>query len=252
MTKIAHVSMSDLNGGAARSAFRIHRSLLSAGVDSKMYVRERTSEDLSVFPVEPASQRELDFFSDRKKKIAQESEVTAEALSHNRYFRSDLGREGQAINRAVRDADLVQLHWVSDNFLDYEAFFIARDPATPVVWRLPDMFPVTGGCHFSGDCDRYQSACGCCPVLESSTSDDLSAKILRRKTAAVNGFKGELTFVATCNWMKERIEKSPVAAGRNVVVIPNGVDTALFVPGAVEAFNARHHISGRLPKVLMK
>ena len=35
--KILIVNTYDILGGAARAAYRLHRSLLSAGIDSKMY-----------------------------------------------------------------------------------------------------------------------------------------------------------------------------------------------------------------------
>ena len=36
--KIVHLSYSDLFGGAARSAYNIHKSLVSIGINSKMIV----------------------------------------------------------------------------------------------------------------------------------------------------------------------------------------------------------------------
>jgi hypothetical protein len=43
--KVVHVSHSDLSGGAAIAAYRIHRALRSQGVDSTMAVNNATSGD---------------------------------------------------------------------------------------------------------------------------------------------------------------------------------------------------------------
>jgi glycosyltransferase involved in cell wall biosynthesis len=48
---VLHLSTYDIAGGAARAAYRIHRSLLGAGVESNMIVRNRRSTDPRVHPV---------------------------------------------------------------------------------------------------------------------------------------------------------------------------------------------------------
>ena len=46
--KILIVNSSDINGGAARAAYRLHRSLLEQGVDSQMLVQSKQSDDYTV------------------------------------------------------------------------------------------------------------------------------------------------------------------------------------------------------------
>mgnify|MGYP001366938930 CR=1 FL=1 len=46
--KILHVNYSDINGGAARAAYRLHRSLLEQGVDSQMLVQDKIGDDSTV------------------------------------------------------------------------------------------------------------------------------------------------------------------------------------------------------------
>ena len=50
---VLHVSYSDLNGGAARAAYRIHRSLIEQNkyknISSKMRVVNKMSDDSSVY-----------------------------------------------------------------------------------------------------------------------------------------------------------------------------------------------------------
>ena len=49
--KIIHISYSDLFGGAARSAFNIHQSLISIGIDSKMIVIKKKSQDKNIIEI---------------------------------------------------------------------------------------------------------------------------------------------------------------------------------------------------------
>ena len=43
--KIFHLSSSDISGGAARSAYRIHKALHSKGLHSKLLVNNKVSKD---------------------------------------------------------------------------------------------------------------------------------------------------------------------------------------------------------------
>jgi hypothetical protein len=52
--RIVHVNQSDLDGGAARAAYRIHRSLVGAGVDSRMRVIHKIGDDAGVRGGDPA------------------------------------------------------------------------------------------------------------------------------------------------------------------------------------------------------
>ncbi|HBK62696.1 MAG TPA: glycosyl transferase, partial [Cyanobacteria bacterium UBA11166] len=47
--KIAIISNSDIEGGAARAAYRLHQGLKSIGINSKMLVQEKLSNDGTVF-----------------------------------------------------------------------------------------------------------------------------------------------------------------------------------------------------------
>jgi hypothetical protein len=46
--KIFQLTYSDINGGAARAAYRIHHALRSHGVESKMLVSDAASGDWTV------------------------------------------------------------------------------------------------------------------------------------------------------------------------------------------------------------
>jgi hypothetical protein len=46
--KIVHLNKSDIRGGAARAAYRLHRSLGGGGYDSSMFVAHCDSDDGSV------------------------------------------------------------------------------------------------------------------------------------------------------------------------------------------------------------
>ena len=49
--KILIVNTSDITGGAARAAYRLHRVLIDAGIYSQMLVQDKRSNDYTVIAV---------------------------------------------------------------------------------------------------------------------------------------------------------------------------------------------------------
>ena len=47
--RVLHVNTSDISGGAARAAYRIHKGLQAIGVDSKMFVQSKVSDENSIY-----------------------------------------------------------------------------------------------------------------------------------------------------------------------------------------------------------
>jgi glycosyltransferase involved in cell wall biosynthesis len=116
-------------------------------------------------------------------------------------------------------------------FLDYEGFFLNVSPNLPLVWRLADMNPLTGGCHYDGGCGRFANQCGACPQLSSSDPNDLSHQIWARKNQSLARLApNRLHLVATSRWIAAEAQRSSLLARFPVTVIPNGLDTGDFAP----------------------
>lgn len=128
-----------------------------------------------------------------------------------------------AINE--ENPDVVHLNWISGGMIQLERL---TEINAPVVWRLPDMWPFTGGCHFSGECKKYTDKCGSCPKLTSSKELDLSRWTWRRKKKVYDELDPVL--VATSEWMKECINNASLTENLDIMVIPNGVNTSQFKP----------------------
>jgi glycosyltransferase involved in cell wall biosynthesis len=90
------------------------------------------------------------------------------------------------------------------------------------------MWPFTGGCHYSQECDRYTDSCGACPKLHSHQSWDLSRWVWQRKGKAWNDLK--LTVVTPSLWLAKCASSSSLFKDVRVEVIPNGLDTQTYKP----------------------
>jgi len=209
----------DLTGGAARAAFRLHKGLLSAGVDASMLVREKSGSDPSVITF--------------GNKYSGRIQALCDSLPIRTYPKRQLNNFSPAVmpsNVVAKvqqiQPDIVHLHWLAEGFIRLES--LARITC-PIVWTLHDSWPFTGGCHLPGECRRYQNSCGCCPVLGSSKADDLSRRVWSRKKHAWANLT--LTMVAPSRWLAERVKSSSLFSKSRIEVIPNGVDANWYSPG---------------------
>jgi glycosyltransferase involved in cell wall biosynthesis len=219
--KVLLLSIGDSGGGAARASYRLHVGLQNVGVFSRMMVQTKLTEDLTV--LEPRGK----VF----KGIAL-LRPTLNALPLRVYPQSDFKTyslqwlpECVSNSASKLELDLLNLHWVCDGFLKIETLPYFK---CPLVWTLHDMWPFTGGCHYSGDCDRYTEHCGCCPQLGSSKAFDLSAWVWHRK--AKNFSSLNLTLVTPSRWLANCAQSSSLFRGRRIEVIPNGLDLQIYKP----------------------
>lgn len=216
------ISTSDLQGGAARAAYRLHRGLIDVGVDSEMLCFYRTSGDRTVSKL-PNSWRvqrtKLAMWADKQplKLYPQRDKVS--------YWSLNWVPDGQAslINRF--DSNIAHLHWVGNGFLPVGA---VKKLKQKIVWTLHDMWAFTGGCHYSGECSRYEEGCGNCPQLNSHSRRDISRFTIARKQRLWHGT--DIVVVTPSQWLADCAHSSQLFCDNRIEVIPNGIDTGLYKP----------------------
>lgn len=248
---VTHLSTSDIQGGAARAAHRLHAGLGKIGVDSSMLVWRRSSEEPRVRKYEGrrnllsrARRRVQGWRMRRDADIYQSTRPAGlERFSDDRSWALDLGAH-------LGVCDVVNLHWVA-GFVDYGSFFRSVPERIPIVWTLHDMNPFTGGCHYDCGCDRWQRHCGNCPQLGSDTERDLAYAVWERKQEAFASIpSGRLQIVAPSRWLADEARRSSLLGRFPAVVIPNGLDTGCFVPKTKNAAREALGLPARTSVVL--
>ncbi len=231
--RITHVSSSDITGGAARCAYRLHRGLRALGHDSRMLVKRRWSSDASVDIFERGQgwrhKAERRFRRWRIRRANARYRKTRPAWPER--FSDDRSWYWAGPVRELETSDIINLHWVA-GFVDYRNFFDNAAECVPLVWTLHDMNAFTGGCHYDDGCGRYREYCGACPQLGSEDDRDLSREVWGRKRECFEGLAPErLHFVTPSRWLAESIRSSSLLGERfEISVIPYGVDTDCFAP----------------------
>ncbi len=214
---ILHLSTSDTEGGAARAAYRLHQGLQNSGPNSYLLVRARFSADNTVIRERSALTQlgpranglPLTLYQSRDR-----------VLFSPQWFPDAIANQVRKIN-----PDIVHLHWVCNGYLRIETPVRFNKP---LVWTLHDMWPLTGGCHTTQGCLRYQQSCGACPQLHSQQDWDLSRWIWQRKARAWKDLN--LTLVAPSTWLAQCASSSSLFQNFRVEVIPHGLDVIKYKP----------------------
>jgi glycosyltransferase involved in cell wall biosynthesis len=125
--------------------------------------------------------------------------------------------------------DIIQLYNTHGGYFAHRLLPALRRRA-PIIWRLSDMWPVTGHCAYAGSCDRWQRGCGRCPDLAAypMIGLDTTAFLWRQKLRLYR--KTRLTVVAPSSWIAGVARKSPLFSNAAVHHIPNGLDLTAFRP----------------------
>jgi glycosyltransferase involved in cell wall biosynthesis len=214
--KILHLSTSDLDGGGARAAYRLHEGLKSKKIDSRMLVRAKSSTDKSIEAEKswitklgpPLSGLPLKFYP------------KTSGMFSSQWFIDAIASRVNQIN-----PDIIHLHWICNGFIKIESLSKFNKP---LVWTLHDMWPFTGGCHYTNECLGYKKACGSCPQLNSQSSKDLSSWTLTRKLHSWKQLNPVV--VSPSHWLAKCALESTLFNNYRVEVIPHGLDLSKYRP----------------------
>jgi glycosyltransferase involved in cell wall biosynthesis len=221
--RVLHLSFGNLRGGAAKGAWLLHKGLLEHGLDSHLLTTHQPDGDNLVgVDYLLKSPIALALFRIRALILRQTSRTWRGRLASS-FSNGWMGTRLWSDPR-VQSADIIHLHWVCGGMLSIREIGRINKP---VVWTLRDMWPFTGGCHYSNGCERFKSGCGRCPILESLCFRDRSYRNFRRKERSFSTIK-QLYPVGISPWIADLAMQSPVFQDRHIEWIWNGVDLAEF------------------------
>lgn len=218
--KVLILSTKDTSGGAARAAYRLHKGLQDTNVESEMIVQTKFSNDNTVHALENQENRVFRRLRRASDKLALKMYRYKKAEFSTQWFPDRVFSEIERMN-----PEIINLHWVNRGFIKIETLSKIEKP---IVWTLHDMWPFTGGCHYSQTCQKYESSCGDCPQLGSNKEIDLSRRIWHRKVSAWRDIN--LTVVTPSQWLASCAKASSLFNCSRVQVIPNGIDTEVYKP----------------------
>ena len=224
---ILHVSTWDSGGGAANATRQLLQAQIDSGMNSKMFVGFKNTRDKNILAPSlmfKTFSRILPLYSQRKS-LPFTSMFKRE---FNDFIFSSNPKKSVFDNRQSKifnQFDLIHLHWISSGFISNQ---LLSSLNKPIIWTLCDMWPITGGCHYSGTCDGFKNECGKCPLIKSKKINDISYKNLLRRKSAIESKK--LFIVGKSKWMSDQASKSMIFRNARIETIGNIVNTSIFSP----------------------
>lgn len=223
--KVVMINRSDRRGGAAMASRRLVEAMRQQGIDARIPVM------LADDPQHP------DFITEYGRNIRGRYYFLAERagiFARNGFNRADLFKVSTASHGfdlsshpTVQDADAILIGWVNQGALSLKGIERLLRLGKPVIWTMHDMWQFTGVCHLPGECDRYRSCCGRCPLLHSRRDNDLSTAIQSRKEVLYESHPN-LTFVAVSRWLRDKALASRLLRDHDIEVIHNAFPIERF------------------------
>ncbi len=213
---ILHFSTSDKIGGSAKSASRIHNGLNNKGICSRMFVCDKSSNDKDIKEVSRNKfMKKFDYYSNKilQKFGIQYGFIPSSINLHNHPW--------------IIDADIIQLFNIHGGYFSFNLFNkIAR--TKPIVWRLSDLWPITGHCAYPVNCDKWIEGCKSCPDLKSYPSIGIDTSNLLWERKRNSYLSANLSIIAPSSWTRDAAKLSPLLNGSKIHLVHNGIDTDLF------------------------
>lgn len=143
----------------------------------------------------------------------------------------------KSLEKLIDKYDVIHLHNLHGYYFRLKYLKLLKDK--PVVWTIRDFWPITGGCAFFSDCNKWVTGCGKCPYLDAypATKIDRTAFHFKQKQRYINQLKN-VEFVTISDWAKSVVRKSMIGH-KNITTIYNGLD--------VDAYKI-HYVKDQGPK----
>ena len=236
LMKILIINTSEKAGGAAIAANRLAKALNRNGIDATMLVRDRQTTDNKVLALGSTMRTRFQFVWERF------TIWISNKFDKKRLFLISFANTGTDITKLkeFKEADVVHLHWINQGMLSLNDINRIVKSGKPVVWTMHDMWPFTGVCHYNEDCAGYTQNCGKCQYLRSKSGNDISHKCLKRKEMIYNN--SNIAFVACSKWLKDIAQKSRLLKNKEVVDIPNTIDTDIFKDKDKKSIRERYNL----------
>jgi glycosyltransferase involved in cell wall biosynthesis len=237
--KVLHVSTFD-RGGAAAAAVRLHLGMLKCGMQSKMLIRypEKKIDHAYQFTPKETSLTKRIFFKlgwreyrvkdksrlERERREQERMELRTNLPEGLQFFSFPFSDSDITQSRLYREADIINLHWVSD-FVDYQSFFLKNKKK--VIWTLHDMEPFQGGIHYEEKYFGVDENGQPVPYAIPEKYLSLIGDNLNVKREAISNAT-DLEIVAPSNWLLNKSKQSELLGRFAHYHIPYGLDTTKF------------------------
>ena len=198
--------------------YRLSKGLINRGHDVTYLVDKKYSQENFV--------KEIKKPPTKNKRVSSKimHRLGLNTITLNTSFPFSLGRD------FINDFDIIHLHDAMGGYFNLVGL-IWLSRLKPVVWTLHAMWPFTGACLYSYDCERWKKNCGKCPQFGQFPLNWLhrDGSILAINAKRLIYRCSRLFPVGVSEWVSN-LAKQGMLRRFNIETISNGVDTSVFYP----------------------
>ncbi len=225
--KVTLLNHSDRLGGASIATFRLLQALNASGIETRMLVMHKSTDDICVAEASTKGSYKRTFLVERLKIFLNNG------FSKKNLFKVSIANTGKSLTNHpwITDADIIVLNWINQGMLSLSQIREIGKLGKPIVWTMHDMWCLTGACHHAMECERYKLDCSNCKFFHTI---NLAHKTWARKKELYEST--QIHFVAVSNWLATKCRESSLLKGCDISVIHNAFPIDFYAP-AIDSDN---------------
>jgi hypothetical protein len=125
--------------------------------------------------------------------------------------------------------DLIIVYWTKFVFNMKLINKLSNYLNVPVLVYMMDMAPITGGCHYSFNCQNFKKSCGKCPALFIPHRFDISNRNYKKKFKLIE--KTNISLITASEESRLQALSSPMWGRKKIFKLLLAVDESQFYLG---------------------
>lgn len=218
MFKNLQVGDNDLIGNKF-NGHDLHKYLIERNIDSSHLVWDKHSDDPNTYIISGhrSDRSEIKNYSDK--------------IQQDFYLDNRISPIAYDIlyNPLFLNADIVHLHLIHNLSFDLNLLPVMTR-LKPIIWTVHDPWVLSGHCIVHFDCQKWQTGCGDCPLLNAyyvMNKDNTALNFIMKKTAIQNS---HFDIIVASKFMERLLKKSQFFTHTRIHHIPFGIDLNIFKP----------------------
>ena len=197
--KIIHISETDIVGGSAFYAYRIHKYLNKIQtVKSKMYVLKKNTRDENIktfkYKINSKFLKYLYFFFLKKNN-------KYSFYNHGKYVVKNYSQ----VSKIISEKPNAIIIYNNSNIIHPRILSYINSKKIKIIFYPMDMEIITGGCHYNFKCEGFKKNCRSCPAINKMFRNIPRINLYEKKKYLHNK---KITFLSATKKIYDDIYKS--------------------------------------------
>ena len=226
--KIFHLSENEISGGSAFYANRLFKFFKKKNYDSKLFVLKKISKDTDTIEIASQINNHL------RKKIYFLMLSEKNKYSFYNYGKYSINKISQISLLMDYKPDAIIIY-NNSNFISPNLIHYMSNNGVKIFFYLMDFELITGGCHYTLDCENFKINCNNCPATKFLIKD-LPSKIFNEKKK--NYKNSNIIFLAPNHEIYKKVFKSKIFNKKKHknFELNLGIDVNLYKPKKINKF----------------